>query len=111
MFDACLAKYKCKKIIENYSSVGAGAHKVGKVFILSPWFSWYLEKCEIGKLRILKKFGLSTFKEILQKCVYNSNWMFSNVFLFFMKGYSGTLTYLHAFFISNTLFQLILSAA
>ena len=38
-----------KKNIENYNSVGAGAHKVGKV----------------GKLHIFKKFGLNTFKEIL----------------------------------------------
>ena len=31
LFDACLAKYKWKKTIENYNSVGVGAHKVGKV--------------------------------------------------------------------------------
>ena len=48
-----------KKNIENYNSVGAGAHKVGKVVFL------IFGKCETGKLHIFKKFGLSTFKEIL----------------------------------------------
>ena len=59
MFDSWLAKYKWKKIIENYNSVGAGAHKLGKVVFL------IFGKCETGKLHIFKKFGLSTFKEIL----------------------------------------------
>ena len=45
-FASWLAKYKLKKNIENYNPVGAGAHY-------------------IYKLHILKKFGLSTFKEIL----------------------------------------------
>ena len=46
----------------------------------------------MGKLHIFKMFGLSTFKEILQKCVYNSACIFFNVFLFSLKGYSDTLS-------------------
>ena len=55
-----------KKKFENYNSVGAGAHKVGKV-VFGPTLTLIFlifGKCEIGKLHILKKFGLSTFKEI-----------------------------------------------
>ena len=46
-----------------------------------------------GKLRILKKVGLSTFKEILKKYViaYNSTVMFFNILLFCLKGYSENL--------------------
>ena len=33
-----LAKYQWKKIIELYNSVGAGAHKIGKVVSLWPNF-------------------------------------------------------------------------
>ena len=47
----------------------------------------------MGKLHILNKVGHSTFKEILQKCVYNSTFMFFNVFLFCLKGYSETLKF------------------
>ena len=57
-----------KKIIENYNSVGAGAHKVGKVVSFCPTLTLIFlifGKFEIGKLHILKKFGLNTFKEIL----------------------------------------------
>ena len=43
------------------------------------------------KLYILKKVGLSTFKEILQKFAYNSTVIFFNIFLFCLKGYSETL--------------------
>ena len=56
-----------KKIIENYNSVSAGAHKVWKV-VFGPTLTLIFlifGKCEIGKLHIFKKFGLSTFKEIL----------------------------------------------
>ena len=60
-------------------------------------------KCEIGKLHIFKKFGLSTFKEILQKCVYNSTCMFFNVFSFSLKGYSETLNW-HKLFLSQLQF-------
>ena len=38
LFASWLAKYKWKKIIENYNSVGAGAHKVGKVISFWPNF-------------------------------------------------------------------------
>ena len=38
LFVSWLAKYQWKKIIENYNSVGAGAHNVGKVFSLWPNF-------------------------------------------------------------------------
>ena len=67
LFDPWLAKHKWKKVIENYNSVGAGAHKVGKVvFGLTLTLIFLIfEKFEIGKLHILKKFGLNTFKEIL----------------------------------------------
>ena len=44
-----------------------------------------------GKLHILKKVGLNTFKEILKKYVYNSTVMFFNILLFCLKGYSETL--------------------
>ena len=39
-----------------------------------------------GKLHILKKVGLSAFKEILKKYVYNSTVMFFNILLFCLKG-------------------------
>ena len=67
LFVSWLAKYKWKKIIENYNSVGAGAQKVGKVVFGPTLTQIFLifGKCEIGKLHIFKKFGLSTFKEIL----------------------------------------------
>ena len=54
-------------MIENCNSVGAGAHKVEKiVFVpnLTLIFS-LLGKPEKGKLYILKKIVLNTFKEIL----------------------------------------------
>ena len=38
MFVFSLAKYQCKNIIEHCNSVGAGAHKVGKVVSLWPSF-------------------------------------------------------------------------
>ena len=44
-----------------------------------------------GKLYILKKFGFSTFEEILKKYVYNSTVMFFNILLFCLKGYPETL--------------------
>ena len=63
MFVTWLAKYKWKKIIENYNSVDAEAHKEAKV-VSYPNFPdiW---NCEIGELHIFKKFGLSSFKKIL----------------------------------------------
>ena len=63
-----LAKYLWKKINELYNSVSAGAHEVGKVVSLWSNFdpnlpdTWKVCK---GKLHILKKVDLSTFKEIL----------------------------------------------
>ena len=44
-----------------------------------------------GKLYILKKVGLSTFKEMLLKYEYNSTVMFFHIFLFYLKGYSEAL--------------------
>ena len=44
-----------------------------------------------GKLHILKKVGLSTFKDMLKKNVYNSTVIFFNVLLLCLKGYSETL--------------------
>ena len=38
LFVSWLAKYKRKRIIENYNSVGAGAHKLGKVVSFWPNF-------------------------------------------------------------------------
>ena len=56
-----------KKNIEHCNSVGAGAHKVAKVVSLWPNFDpnspdTVFGKYEKGKLHILKKVGLSTFK-------------------------------------------------
>ena len=48
-------------------------------------------ECKKEKLHILKKVGLSTFKEILKKYVYNSTVAFFNILLFCLKGYSETL--------------------
>ena len=68
MFVPWLATYQRKKNIENCNSVGAGAHKVGKVVNFGPSltlvFPLFGER-EKGKLYIMKKFGLITFKEIL----------------------------------------------
>ena len=50
VFVFSLAKYQCKNIIEHCNSVGAGAHKVGKVVSLWPNFDpnfpeiWRLRK-------------------------------------------------------------------
>ena len=44
-----------------------------------------------GKLHILKKIGLSTFKEIFKIYIYNSTLIFFNILLFCLKGYSETL--------------------
>ena len=38
LFVSWLAKYQWKRIIEHYNSVGAGAHKVGKVVNLCTNF-------------------------------------------------------------------------
>ena len=46
-----------------------------------------------GKLHILKKVGLSTFKDMLKKNVYNSTVIFFNVLLFCLKGYYEALNY------------------
>ena len=85
-----------KKNIENFNSVGAGASKVGKSsLVFGPNLTLILPifgECKKGKLYILKKFSLSTFKQILLKYVYNSTVMFFSTFLFCMKGYSETLT-------------------
>ena len=88
MFVSWLAKYQWKKMIEHYKSVGAWAHKVGKV--VSLWTLIFLKfgDCEKDKLHILKKVGLSTFKEILLKCVYNTTSMAFKVFLFCLKEFS-----------------------
>ena len=68
--------------------------KLGKQLVFGPTLTLIFlifGKCEIGKLHIFKKFSLSTFEEILQKCVYNSTCMIFSVFLFSLKGYSETL--------------------
>ena len=48
-------------------------------------------ECKKGKQRILKKVGLSTFKEIL-KNIYIRALSFLNTLLFCLKGYSETLS-------------------
>ena len=52
-----------KNIIENYNSVGAGAHKVEKVVSFWPNFDPNLEIVKQVNY-IYEKFGLITFKEI-----------------------------------------------
>ena len=57
-----------KKIVENCNSVGAGAQNIGKVVSFWPNFDPILPifgERKKGKLYILKKVILSTFKEIL----------------------------------------------
>ena len=49
---------------------------------------------EKGKLYIMKKVDLSTFKGILQKYVYDSTFMFFNILLFCLKGYFETLKHI-----------------
>ena len=59
---------KKKIIIENCNSVGADAYKVGKVSNFGPNLTLIFPisvDSRKGKLYILKKFGHSTFKEIL----------------------------------------------
>ena len=68
LFVSWLATCQGEKIMENCKSVGAGAHKVGKVVSFCPNFDLIFlifEKWEIGKLHIFKKLGFSTLKEIL----------------------------------------------
>ena len=45
-----------------------------------------------GELYILKMVGVSKFKKVLWKFVYNSIVMFFNIFLFCLKGYFENLT-------------------
>ena len=98
MFRLCLGSlHISKKIIENCNSVGAEAHKVGKIVSFGPTLTLILPisgELKKSKLHILKKVGVSTFKEIFKKYVYNSTVMFFNILLFCLKGYSKTLTYL-----------------
>ena len=64
LFVSWLATYQWKKIIENCNSVGVGAHKVGKI-VFGPTLTLILPifgERKKGKLYILKKVGLSTFK-------------------------------------------------
>ena len=56
-----------KKVIENCNSVGAGAHKWEKVASFGPTLNPILpifEERKKGKLYILTKVALTTFKEI-----------------------------------------------
>ena len=69
LFVSWLTTYQWKKIIENCNSVGVGAHKVGKI-VFGPTLTLILlifGERKNDKLYILKKVGLSTFKEILKK--------------------------------------------
>ena len=69
LFVSCWITYQWKKITENCNSVGAEAHKEGKVVSFWPNFDpnftdiWRRKQ---GKLHILKKVGLGTFKDILK---------------------------------------------
>ena len=57
-----------KKIIETCNSVGAGAQNIGKVVSFWPNFDLILPifgRHKKGKLYIMKKVGLSTFKDML----------------------------------------------
>ena len=59
-----------KKIIENCNSVGAEARKVGKIVSFGPTLTLSLPifgELKKSKLHILKKVGVSTFKEIFKK--------------------------------------------
>ena len=72
-----------KRIIENYNSVGTGAHKVEKVVSfwskLDPNLPIFVNS-EKGKLYIKKKYGLSTFKEVHLKYVHNSTFIFFSMY-------------------------------
>ena len=59
-----------KKKIENRNSVGAGAQNIGKVVSFWPnldpnFIDIWRERVKKGKLYILKKVDLRTFREIL----------------------------------------------
>ena len=60
-----VATYHCKWIIENWNSVGAGAHKLEKIVNFWSNFDTYFpdisQELEKGKLHTLKKAHLSTF--------------------------------------------------
>ena len=63
-----LATYQWKKVNENCNCVGAGAHKGGKELVFGPTLTLILSifwERKKGKLNVLTKVGLSTFKEIL----------------------------------------------
>ena len=80
-----------KKIIENCNSVGAGAHNVGEI-VFGPTLTLILLKfgeLKKGKLHILKKLGLSTFKEILKTMYVIAESCFLT---FCLKRYSETLS-------------------
>ena len=62
-----------KKLIENSNSVGAEAHKGGKVASFGPTLTPTspLGELKFGELYILIKVGFSTFKEIIIKiCIW-----------------------------------------
>ena len=67
LFVSWSTTYQWEKIIENCNSVGAGAHKVGKVVRFWPNFDLILQifrERKKGKFYMLKKVDLRTFKEI-----------------------------------------------
>ena len=89
LFVSWLATYQWTKIIKNSNYLRAGAHKLGKVASFWPNFDLFLPifgELKNGKLYILKKVGLSKFKEILWKYVYEALPCFFTYFYFAWKG-------------------------
>ena len=82
-----------KKNIKNCNSVGAGAHKVGKVVSFLPKFDPILPifgARKIGcKLSILKMVDLSRFREILKNVYLIALSCFLTCFYFVWKGTLG----------------------
>ena len=59
-----------------------------KLLVYDPTFTLIFHMFGVhgkGKLYILRKIGLSIFKEILYKYVYGSTFLFLNIFLFYLK--------------------------
>ena len=87
-FSPLLATYQCKQIIQTAILLLQEFIKYEKLLVYDPTLTLIFRMFGvhgIGKLYILRKIGLSIFKEILYKYVYGSTFLFLNIFLFYLK--------------------------
>ena len=94
LFASWLATYQWKKLLETAILLVQELRIKKKQLVFGPTLAKTLPifgEHKKGKLYVLKKVGLSTFKEMLQKYVYNSTVTSFNIILFCLKEYSEIL--------------------